>query len=81
MAKPRKPSSYELLAERVRHQITGANNRGATHVRLERFDTESPADWDRLLEEFETVDYVTVTRTADGEALVSWNPVEAEASM
>ncbi|WP_110642422.1 DUF1654 domain-containing protein [Salinicola sp. CPA57] len=81
MAKPRKPSSYELLGERIRNQIASANARKQYQVTLHRFDDESEADWERMLSEFETVDYVTVTRAADAEVIVSWNPVEAEEAM
>lgn len=81
MAKPKKPSSYQLLAERIKHQIAGANTRKQYQVTLYRFDVESPTDWERMLDEFDTVDYVNVTRVNDAEAIVSWNPIEAEAEM
>ena len=81
MAKQRKPSSYELLGERIRQQVARANARQQYQVTLHRFDEESPADWDRMLDEFDTVDYVRVTSISDAEAIVSWNAIEAEAAM
>jgi hypothetical protein len=81
MAKPRKTSSYELLGERIRQQIAGANARKQYQVTLYRFDEESPADWDRMLDEFEELDYVSVSRVDVAEALITWNQAEAEAAM
>lgn len=74
-----KPTSYELLGKRVQQTIQHANSRQQYYVYLEPQDGDKEDDWDQLLDEISTNDHAEVTRTDDGNYLVSWNPVEATA--
>ncbi len=71
------PSSYERLGHRVQQQLAAATHRQQYHLKLQPQPDDDPADWERLLEEFETHENVDLTRLEDGEVLISWNPAEA----
>ncbi|WP_251976702.1 DUF1654 domain-containing protein [Salinicola avicenniae] len=72
--------SYQSLARRIQQQVARARDREQFAVTLYRFDEDDPSAWDRILDEFAELDYVSVSRVGPAEALVSWNPTEAEAA-
>lgn len=71
------PTTYEQLGRRVQQQLEAATHRQQYQVTLAPWPDDDPADWERLLEEFETHGNVELTRLEGGEVLVSWNPNEA----
>lgn len=73
-------ASYQRLSKRVQQQIARARDREQYQVIIYRFDDDDPAAWDRMLDEFEELDYVSVSRVGVAEALISWNAAEAEAA-
>ncbi|MDN3525621.1 DUF1654 domain-containing protein [Halomonas sabkhae] len=75
MAKKHRPTSYELLGQRVQVAIMAANRREQRQVHLQPEDEDSPDDWDRLIDEISENENVDVTRTDEG-WLVSWVPAE-----
>ncbi|MBW5800824.1 DUF1654 domain-containing protein [Halomonas elongata] len=76
MAKKHRPTSYELLGQRVQVEIAAANRRDKRQVQLQPAEGDSPDDWDRLIDEISENENVDVTRTDEG-WLVSWVPAEA----
>lgn len=75
MAKRHRPTSYELLGQRIQTEIMAANRREQRQVHLQPEDGDSPDDWDRLIDEISENENVDVTRTDEG-WLVSWVPAE-----
>ncbi|WP_342594507.1 DUF1654 domain-containing protein [Salinicola lusitanus] len=73
-------ASYQRLAKRVQQQIARARDREQYAVTVYRFDEDDPTAWDRMLNEFEELDYVSVSRVGVAEALITWNAAEAEAA-
>lgn len=73
-------ASYQRLSKRVQQQIARARDREQYAVTVYRFDEDDPAAWDRMLNEFEELDYVSVSRVGVAEALITWNAAEAEAA-
>ncbi|MDH4572485.1 DUF1654 domain-containing protein [Salinicola acroporae] len=73
-------ASYQRSAKRIQQQIARARDRKQYAVTVYRFDEDDPAAWDRMLNEFEELDYVTVSRVGVAEALITWNAAEAEAA-
>ncbi|WBF17803.1 DUF1654 domain-containing protein [Halomonas elongata] len=76
MAKKHRPTSYELLGQRVKQIIAAATWREQRQVHLQPAEGDSPDDWDRLIDEISENENVDVTRTDEG-WLVSWVPVGA----
>lgn len=72
----KKPSSYELLGQRIQIEIAAASRREKRQVHLKPEDGDSPDDWDRLIDEISENENVDVTRSEEG-WLVSWVPAEA----
>ena len=72
---PTPPSSYELLGQRVQRLVASANARKQRQIELTPEPDDSLEDWERLVDEFATLDGVEVTRTGES-YLVSWNPAE-----
>ena len=72
---PTPPSSYALLGQRVQRLVASANARKQRQIELTPEPDDSPEDWERLADEFATLDGVEVTRTGES-YLVSWNPAE-----
>ncbi|MDF3917536.1 DUF1654 domain-containing protein [Salinicola salarius] len=73
-------ASYQKLTKRIQQQIARARDREQYSVTVYRFDDDSPEAWDRLLMEFEELDYVSVFRVGVAEAKITWNAAEAEAA-
>lgn len=71
------PTSYELLGLRSQRIINSPRAQQARHAAIEPQQDESAEDWDRLLEEFETLKQVTMTRHEDESVELCWNPEEA----
>lgn len=72
---PTPPSSYELLGQRVQRLVASANARKQRQIELTPEPDDSLEDWERLADEFATLDGVEVTRTGES-YLISWNPAE-----
>ncbi|MGM8931370.1 DUF1654 domain-containing protein [Salinicola halophyticus] len=73
-------ASYQQLSRRIQQQIARARDREQFAVTVYRFDEDDPTAWDRMLGEFEELDYVSVSRVGVAEALITWNAAEAEAA-
>ncbi|WP_353980925.1 DUF1654 domain-containing protein [Salinicola endophyticus] len=76
----KRQQSYQTLVRRIQQQLARARNREQFEVTLFRLDEDDPIAWDRILDEFDELDYVTVTRGGPAEALIAWDPTEAEAA-
>ncbi|GAB2796444.1 hypothetical protein GCM10027040_23650 [Halomonas shantousis] len=74
---PKPPSSYELLGQRIQKLITSPRAQRDKHLVISRLEEESADDWARLLEEFETVEELTMIPHEDGSVTLRWNPAEA----
>lgn len=71
------PSSYELLGQRIQRVINSPRAQAEKCAEISRLPEERQEDWDRLLEELETLEHVTIT-PMEGEAVrLRWNPEEA----
>lgn len=73
---PKPPTSYELLGHRVQRIINSSKAQSAKHAVIEHQPDESIEDWDRLIEELETLEAVTMIRHEDGSVGLRWNPAE-----
>lgn len=73
-------ASYQQLSRRIQQQIARARDREQLAVTVYRFDEDDPTAWERMLSEFEELDYVSVSRVGVAEALITWNAAEAEAA-
>ncbi|WP_110693275.1 DUF1654 domain-containing protein [Salinicola halophyticus] len=73
-------TSYQQLSRRIQQQIARARDREQFAVTVYRFDEDAPTAWERMLSEFEELDYVSVSRVGVAEALITWNAAETEAA-
>lgn len=71
------PSTYELLGQRIQRVINSPRAQSERSAVISRAPDEAPEDWDRLLEEFETLEHVTMAPQEDGTIRLRWNPEEA----
>lgn len=74
---PRPPSTYGLLGQRIQRVINSPRAQSDRCAEISRQPDESPDDWQQLLEEFETLDHVTMIPLEDGVIRLRWNPEEA----
>ncbi|GAB7527933.1 hypothetical protein PS3A_03390 [Pseudomonas sp. 3A(2025)] len=65
-------SPYELLSMRVRKVISSPAAQATKAVLLVREDNDSPENWDRLFDEIEENENVTVTRRGSSAIHLSW---------
>ncbi|KFF50445.1 hypothetical protein GY26_01775 [Gammaproteobacteria bacterium MFB021] len=79
-ASTKRQQSYQSLTRRIQQQIARARDREQCEVTIFRMDDDDPSAWERILGEFDELDYVTVTRGGPAEALIAWDPTEAEAA-
>lgn len=56
--KPKPPTSYELLGQRIQRVINAPRAQSEKCAVIARGVDESPEDWDRLIEELETLEHV-----------------------
>ncbi|MDR5859383.1 DUF1654 domain-containing protein [Halomonas eurihalina] len=75
MAKKHRPTSYELLGQRIQTEIAAANRREKRQVQLQPAEGDNLDDWDRLIDEISENENVDVTRADEG-WLVSWVTTE-----
>ncbi|WP_110710096.1 DUF1654 domain-containing protein [Salinicola sp. CR57] len=73
-------ASYQQLTRRIQRQIARARDREQYAVTVYRFDEDDPIAWERMLNEFEELEDVSVDRVGAAEALVTWNAAETEAA-
>lgn len=76
-SKPQPPSSYELLGMRIQRQINAPAAQSENTTVIARKDDEHENDWERLIEELETVEELTMIPLEDGQIRLRWNPEES----
>lgn len=74
---PAAPTTYELLGRRIQRVVNAPRAQAERTAVIARQEDESTEDWQRLLEELETLENVTMIPQDDGEVLLRWNPEEA----
>lgn len=74
---PAAPTPYELLGQRIQRIVSSPRAMSERTAVISRAPDEAPEDWDRLLEEFETLGHVTLIPQEDGAIRLRWNPEEA----
>ncbi len=74
---PAAPTSYERLGQRIQGIINAPRAQAEHCAEISRLPEEHQDDWDRLLEELETLEHVTMTPLEDGAVRLRWNPEEA----
>nr|WP_300312698.1 DUF1654 domain-containing protein [Halomonas sp.] len=74
--KVHKPTSYELLCQRVQRAINAPRAQREGTVTISREADENEADWHRMLEELETIEEVTLVPLDDGCMRLRWSPQE-----
>ncbi|WP_417585377.1 DUF1654 domain-containing protein [Pelagibacterium sp.] len=72
----RQASSYGRLVRRINHLITTPRAQYERQANLTRQPDDRPEDWERLLEEIEQTDNVTMRRWPDGSVHVIWTGSE-----
>ncbi|KQQ67822.1 hypothetical protein ASF84_01395 [Pseudomonas sp. Leaf127] len=65
-------NSYEHLVKRVQEIISSPRSQLEHQVTISKTSHESAQDWDRLLEEINDADGVTLSRLQDGSAHIAW---------
>lgn len=69
----REVSSYERLVRRVNATLSGPLAQIEKQANLTPEPDDSAEDWQRLLEEIELADGVTMTKRSDGSVHVRWS--------
>jgi len=72
----RQLSSYSRLVRRVNLTITAPTAQRERQANLRPGPNDRPEDWERLLEEIEQADNVTMRRRPDGSVHVIWTGSE-----
>ncbi|WP_454911147.1 DUF1654 domain-containing protein [Stutzerimonas chloritidismutans] len=72
----RQLSSYSRLVRRVNLTITAPTAQRERQANLRPGPSDRPEDWERLLEEIEQADNVTMRRRPDGSVHVIWTGSE-----
>lgn len=72
----RQLSSYSRLVRRVNLTITAPTAQRERQANLRPGPDDRPEDWERLLEEIEQTDNVTMRRRPDGSVHVIWTGSE-----
>jgi len=72
----RQLSSYSRLVRRVNLTITAPTAQRERQANLRPGPNDRPEDWERLLEEIEQADNVTMRRRQDGSVHVIWTGSE-----
>lgn len=65
-------NSYEHLVKRVQEIISSPRSQIEHQVTISKNSNESAQDWERLLEEINDADGVTLSRHQDGSVQVAW---------
>lgn len=68
----RQASSYGRLVRRINHLITTPRAQYERQANLARQPDDRLEDWERLLEEIQQTDGVSMTRRPDGSIHVCW---------
>lgn len=68
----RQASSYGRLVRRINHLITTPRAQYERQANLTRQPDDRPEDWERLLEEIQQTDGVSMSRRPDGSIHVCW---------
>ena len=72
--KVHKPTGYELLCRRIQNAINAPKAQRDGTVVIAREQEETEADWDRMLEDLETIEEVDLMPQEDGEVMLRWMP-------
>lgn len=75
--KVHKPTGYELLCRRIQHAINTPKAQRDGTVVIDREQEETQEDWDRMLEDLETIEEVDLIPQVDGEIRLRWSTAEA----
>lgn len=78
MAKKPRVNAYEQLVKRIREVITAPPVQRRRQVTIARQAGESVDDWDRLLDEMDTAEELTITRNDDGSVSLRWKKPEED---
>ncbi|WP_313128089.1 DUF1654 domain-containing protein [Stutzerimonas nitrititolerans] len=70
-------SSYNRLLRRVNHLITTPRARVERQANLAPHPDDRPEDWERLLDEIQQIEGVSMTLRSDGSVHVRWLSVES----
>lgn len=72
----RQASSYGRLVRRISHLITTPRAQYERQANLARQPDDRPEDWERLLDEIQQTDGVSMTKRPDGTVYVRWRSSE-----
>ncbi|MDR9749874.1 DUF1654 domain-containing protein [Pseudomonas sp. SZMC_28357] len=66
------PNSYEQVGRRIQHMVSDPSVQKLQAVTILRRETESPEAWERVLQEFDETDGITVERLEEGSVRIGW---------
>ena len=72
----RQASSYGRLVRRINHLITTPRAQYERQANLDRQPDDRPEDWERLVDEIQQTDGVSMTQRPDGSIHVRWRSPE-----
>ncbi len=72
----RQASSYGRLVRRINHLITTPRAQYERQANLVRHPDDRPEDWERLMDEIQQADGVSLTKRPDGSVHVRWRATE-----
>lgn len=71
-----KPTGYELTCRRIQNAINSPRAQRDGTVVIDREQEETEADWDRMLEDLETIEEVDLIPQEDGSVRLRWSTAE-----
>ena len=66
------PNSYEQVGRRIQRMVADPSVQKVQAVTILRREDESPAAWERVLQEFDETDGITVERLEEGSVRIGW---------
>ncbi|MFJ2288151.1 DUF1654 domain-containing protein [Pseudomonas iridis] len=66
------PNSYEQVGRRIQRMVSDPNVQKVQAVTIVRREDESADAWQRVLEEFDETDGITVERLGDDSVRIGW---------
>jgi cyanophycinase-like exopeptidase len=69
---PHTLNTYEQVGRRIQRLVSDPNVQKVQTIKIARRDDESPAAWERVIQELEETDGITVERLEEDSVRIDW---------